>query len=146
MLVRLVESGRLPAIHGVVRWRLRDLAWWVFEEFRINLDKTTVGHELRKLDYRKLSVRPQHSTYAGGKSAGIICACGMIGGSDLAVQPASSALTYHHAGRYRSGAAARRRRVWVASLLAFAASLTEAAAKSSRSGIGTLMADAPHPP
>ena len=59
-LVRLVESGPMPAIHGVVRWRLRDLAWWVFEEFRISLDDTTVGRELRKLGYRKLSARPQH--------------------------------------------------------------------------------------
>ena len=50
----------MPAIHGVVRWRLRDLAWWVFEEFRISLDETTVGRELRRLGYRKLSARPQH--------------------------------------------------------------------------------------
>ena len=59
-LARLVEEGPIPAIHGVVRWRLRDLAWWVFEEFRISLDETTVGRELHKLGYRKLSARPQH--------------------------------------------------------------------------------------
>lgn len=59
-LVRLVEGGPMPAIHGVVRWRLRDLAWWVFEEYRISLDETTVGRELRRLGYRKLSARPQH--------------------------------------------------------------------------------------
>ena len=41
-LARIIESGPIPAIHGVVRWRLRDLAWWVFEEFRISLDETTV--------------------------------------------------------------------------------------------------------
>jgi hypothetical protein len=28
------EDGPLPAIHGVVRWRLIDLARWLFEEFR----------------------------------------------------------------------------------------------------------------
>ena len=50
-LVRLVESGPMPATHGVVRWRLRDLAWWVFDEFRISLDETTVGRELRRLGY-----------------------------------------------------------------------------------------------
>ena len=32
-LVQIVESGPIPVIHGVVRWRLRDLAWWIFEEF-----------------------------------------------------------------------------------------------------------------
>ena len=55
-----MESGPIPAIHGVVRWRLRDLAWWIFEEFDISLDETTVGRELRNLGYRKLSARPQH--------------------------------------------------------------------------------------
>ena len=59
-LAAIVESGPMPAIHGVVRWRLRDLAWWIFEEFRISLDETTVGRELRRLGYRKLSARPQH--------------------------------------------------------------------------------------
>lgn len=59
-LARMVESGPIPAIHGVVRWRLRDLAWWVYEEFRISLDETTVSRELRKLGFRKLSARPQH--------------------------------------------------------------------------------------
>ena len=43
----LVESGPIPAIHGVVRWRRKDLAHWIFEEFRISVDETTVGRELR---------------------------------------------------------------------------------------------------
>jgi transposase len=59
-LAGIIESGPIPAIHGVVRWRLRDLAWWVFEEFRISLDETTVSREVRKLGFRKLSARPQH--------------------------------------------------------------------------------------
>ena len=59
-LARVAESGPIPAMHGVVRWRLKDLAWWVYEEFRISLDETTVGRELRKLGFRKLSARPQH--------------------------------------------------------------------------------------
>jgi transposase len=59
-LARIVESGPIPAIHGVVRWRLKDLVWWVFEEFGISLDETTMSRELRKLDFRKLSARPQH--------------------------------------------------------------------------------------
>ena len=28
-LARLVESGPIPAIHGVVRWRRKDLAHWI---------------------------------------------------------------------------------------------------------------------
>src|SRR3979409_562016 len=34
-LTRMIENGPIPAIHGVVRWRLVDLCQWVFEEFRI---------------------------------------------------------------------------------------------------------------
>ena len=33
-LARMVEDGPITALHGVVRWRLKDLAWWVHEEFR----------------------------------------------------------------------------------------------------------------
>ena len=59
-LVEIIESGPIPAIHGVVRWRLIDLAWWLHEEFAISLDETTVGRELRKLGYVKLTARPRH--------------------------------------------------------------------------------------
>ena len=45
-LARLVESGPIPAIHGVVRWRRKDLAHWIFEEFRISVDETTVGRRI----------------------------------------------------------------------------------------------------
>src|SRR3954464_1313529 len=30
-LAAMVESGPMPAIHGVVRWRLKDLAMWGWE-------------------------------------------------------------------------------------------------------------------
>ncbi len=66
-LARVVESGPIPAIHGVVRWRLKDLAWWVYQEFCISLDETTVGRELRRLGFRKLSARPRH--YAQSEAA-----------------------------------------------------------------------------
>ena len=33
----IVERGPIPAIHGVVRWRLIDLMQWVWEEFGISL-------------------------------------------------------------------------------------------------------------
>ncbi len=59
-LAEIVERGPIPAIHGVVRWRRKDLVQWIFEEFHISLDETTVGRELRALGFRKISVRPRH--------------------------------------------------------------------------------------
>ncbi len=59
-LARVVESGPIPAIHGVVRWRLKDLAQWILEEFRFSLDETTVGRELKALGFAKISARPRH--------------------------------------------------------------------------------------
>ena len=59
-LARIVESGPISAIHGVVRWRRKDLARWLFEEFRIEVDETTVGRALRALGFAKLSARPRH--------------------------------------------------------------------------------------
>jgi len=56
----MVESGPFPAIHGVVRWRLVDLAQWVFEEFRLSISKQTLSRELRAMGFRKLSARPRH--------------------------------------------------------------------------------------
>ena len=59
-LAAIIESGPIPAIHGVVRWRLKDLVQWIWEEFRISLDETTVGRELKALGFRKISARPRH--------------------------------------------------------------------------------------
>jgi transposase len=59
-LVDIVERGPIPAIHGVVRWRLIDLAQWLYEEFAVSLDETTVSRELKKLGYVKLTARPRH--------------------------------------------------------------------------------------
>ena len=57
---RIVEEGPIPAVHGVVRWRLIDLIQWIWEEFRITISKQTLSRELRAMDYRKLSARPRH--------------------------------------------------------------------------------------
>jgi len=59
-LIEVVERGPIPAIHGVVRWRLIDLVQWLHEEFAVSLDETTVGRELKKLGYVKLTARPRH--------------------------------------------------------------------------------------
>jgi hypothetical protein len=50
----------------VVRWRLIDLAQWIFEEFRIVIAKQTLSRELRAMGYRKLSARPRHHAQADG--------------------------------------------------------------------------------
>ena len=65
-IAQMVESGPIPAIHGVVRWRLIDLAQWIFEEFRITIAKQTLSRELRAMGYRKLSARPRHHAQAAG--------------------------------------------------------------------------------
>jgi transposase len=59
-LVEIVERGPIPAIHGVVRWRLIDRGQWLHVEFAVSLDETTVGRELKKLGYVKLTARPRH--------------------------------------------------------------------------------------
>ena len=59
-IARMIEIGPIPAVHGVVRWRLVDLAQWLYDEFAISLDETTVGRELKTMGFRKLSARPRH--------------------------------------------------------------------------------------
>jgi transposase len=59
-LAAIVESGPVPAVHGVVRWRLKDLAQWVWEEYRISVDETTLSRVLRDMGFRRLSARPKH--------------------------------------------------------------------------------------
>jgi hypothetical protein len=59
-LQAIIEQGPIPAIHGVVRWRLIDLIQWLWEEFRITIAKQTLSRELRAMNYRKLSARPRH--------------------------------------------------------------------------------------
>ena len=56
----IIEQGPIPAVHGVVRWRLVDLIQWLWDEFRITISKQTLSREIRALDYRKLSARPRH--------------------------------------------------------------------------------------
>jgi transposase len=59
-LLAIVESGPIAEIHGVVRWRLIDLPQWLYKEFAVSLDKTTVGRVLNKYGYVKLTARPRH--------------------------------------------------------------------------------------
>lgn len=61
---RMIESGPIPAIRGVVRWRLVDLCQWVFEEFHIHVAPQTMSRELHAMGYRILSARPRHYAQA----------------------------------------------------------------------------------
>ena len=65
-IAAMIESGPIPAVHGVVRWRVVDLCQWVFEEFRVKVAKQTLSRELRAMGYRKLSARPRHHAQAEG--------------------------------------------------------------------------------
>ena len=59
-LATQLDEGPIPAIHGVVRWRLVDLMQWLWEEFRLSISKQTLSRELRAMGYRKLSARPRY--------------------------------------------------------------------------------------
>lgn len=61
----LSMQGRIPAVHGVVRWRIIDLVQWLWDEFEISISKQALGHELRTMGYRKLSARPRHRGQKG---------------------------------------------------------------------------------
>ena len=69
-LAAMVESGPIPAVHDVVRWRIIDLCQWVWDEFQINVSPQTMSRELRAMGYRKLSARPRHHAQAAGAIEG----------------------------------------------------------------------------
>ena len=55
-----VEQGPDLARDGVVRWRCIDLQERIKREWDIGLHERTIGKLLRRLAFRRLSVRPQH--------------------------------------------------------------------------------------
>ena len=59
-LARVVDEGPIPAVHGVVRWRIKDLVQWLYEEFGLSVDERTVRRALKEMRYTKLSARPRH--------------------------------------------------------------------------------------
>jgi transposase len=65
-LAAIIESGPIPAVHGVVRWRIVDLCRWIYQEFRVVVAKQTLSRQLRAMGYRKLSARPRHHAQATG--------------------------------------------------------------------------------
>jgi transposase len=74
-LAAQIDQGPIPAIHGMVRWRLSDLVPWLWEEFtalralpaaRVSVAMQTLSRKVRALRYRKLSARPGHHAQAEG--------------------------------------------------------------------------------
>lgn len=65
-LAAMVENGPIPAVHGVVRWRIIDLCQCLWDEYGTNVSKQTLSRELRAMGYRKLSARPRHHAQAAG--------------------------------------------------------------------------------
>ena len=59
-LAAAVETGPIPAAHGVVRWRLVDLVQWIRDEFAVSISTQTLSRALRAMGYRKLTARPRH--------------------------------------------------------------------------------------
>src|SRR3954471_5635488 len=54
-LQAIVDQGPIPAIHGVVRWRLVDLIQWLWEEFRLSISKQTLSREISDRARRRSS-------------------------------------------------------------------------------------------
>ena len=59
-LAAMVEAGPDPEVHGVVRWRRVDLRDELQRQFGVELHERSVGKVLKRLGYRRLSVRPRH--------------------------------------------------------------------------------------
>ena len=47
-IVQMIESGPIPAIHGVVRWRLIDLSQWICGDLRITVAKQTLNRDFAR--------------------------------------------------------------------------------------------------
>src|SRR5271156_1090207 len=58
-LVRLVEEGPIPAVHGVVRWRACDLIMRLHEEFGLSVSDDTIYRALKDLGFSHVSARPK---------------------------------------------------------------------------------------
>jgi transposase len=59
-LAVIVEAGPNPDEHKVIRWRRVDLQAVIEKCFNVKLHERSVGKVLKKLNFRKMTVRPQH--------------------------------------------------------------------------------------
>lgn len=55
-----IEDGPIPAVHGVVRWRLCDLCGWLYESYGVSLSETRLGQIIHREGFRLLTARPRH--------------------------------------------------------------------------------------
>jgi transposase len=60
LVAELVRKGPDPAVDRVVRWRRVDLARVIKTRFNVIVAERGVGAMLRRLGFRRLSVRPRH--------------------------------------------------------------------------------------
>ncbi len=60
LVAEMVRKGPDLAVDGVVRWRRVDLARVIKTQFHVTLAERSVGAMLRRLGFRRLSVRPRH--------------------------------------------------------------------------------------
>ena len=56
-LVTAIEDGPIPAIHGVVRWRVIDLCQWLWDGCDVKVSSQTLSRALRQMGYRPLSAQ-----------------------------------------------------------------------------------------
>lgn len=59
-LAALVEAGPDPVRDKVVRWRRADLKGVIAARFGVDLHERSVGKILKRLAFRRMSVRPKH--------------------------------------------------------------------------------------
>lgn len=58
-VAELVRQGPSLAEHGVVRWRRIDLSRQIAQRYGVRLAERSVGELLRRLGFRRMSVRPR---------------------------------------------------------------------------------------
>jgi hypothetical protein len=58
-VAELVRKGPNLAEHGVVRWRRIDLSHAIEQRYGVKLAERSVGDLLRRLCFRRISVRPR---------------------------------------------------------------------------------------
>ena len=66
VLAQAIEDAPIPAIHGMVRWRVVDLVQWLSDDFRVAVSKQTLSRGLRQMGYHRLSARPRDHAQAAG--------------------------------------------------------------------------------
>jgi len=59
-LAILVEAGPDLEVHGVVRWRCRDLVDVIEKQFGVTYKERAVGYLLKALNFSHISGRPKH--------------------------------------------------------------------------------------